>query len=595
MPLDPSSITIQSSVTANVHFDSSNASFQNAIGMYTYDNNGNVTSTQLLFGNESAAGVLGAPAGPAVTLKAGDHVGFFLAPNAASQNEYIPANVAFSLVNTTDGQTANVNSGVPMKLVYQSANGNWQDVYTQYFTSVFTTSAKDNQDGLQHAKVTIDPATGQMHVAFEDTLNNGDQSFGNGSFTLDIGAANAKALAGIVATPPGKGDKDHAADAADKLADAAEAAAKAAAKAAEKAADDKHAADKAAAKAAEKVIDDQHAAAKAAAKAADAAADAKAAAVKAADKAADVQEHLAKVAAVAERHAEHRAEIAAHQAVKAEIRAEHRAAHEAKEAADRIADKQEAAAKAAHAREEAAEHNTVSVIADGRKASDKVVVSLTGVASDDKVSVWSTSADGHHKHHSDAKVLAKFTEDNGDKVRITEQVSKHGEKITISTHEGDKYSKVSFVIDADDANDKFVVNVRDNGHNDTVTIKTDANGKVAGYSVARADGKHDGGHDGGKDDHNGNHGRDDHANGGHHCGNDDTIDFSKFAGKTAPGASGAGSHEDHDHDFRHTTPVQHIEPGAQAHGTPSLHLDLWHDLAQHAATQDQFHAGHMLT
>lgn len=203
-------MTIHQSVTAHVHFDGSGAGYHNTVGMYTYDDTGKITSTQLLFGNVSAGGVAGGPSAFDMALKAGQHIGFFVAPNAAGQSDIagmMKDGGSFHLVNTSDGAPANVNSGQPMQLAFHSSNDQWSNVHTEYWTNLFTTNTNDNVDGFQHAKVTTDPVTGQMHVAFEDLLNGGDQNFHDANFTIDIGTANATMMAH--ATQGGHGAHDY--------------------------------------------------------------------------------------------------------------------------------------------------------------------------------------------------------------------------------------------------------------------------------------------------------------------------------------------------------------------------------------------------
>ncbi len=196
--VDLTKMSIHQDVTAHVKFDGSGAGFHNTVGMYTYDDNGNITSTKLLFGDVSGAGVKGGPAAFDTALKAGQHIGFFVAPNADGVSDVLgmmKQGGSFHLVNVSDGQTANVNSGQPMQLAYEAPNGQWSTVHTQYWTGLFTTNTSDNVDGFQHAKVTVDPKTGVMSVAFEDLMNGGDKNFHDANFTVDIGTANAILMA----------------------------------------------------------------------------------------------------------------------------------------------------------------------------------------------------------------------------------------------------------------------------------------------------------------------------------------------------------------------------------------------------------------
>ena len=132
-------MTITEAVTAKVQFDGSGAGYHNTVGMYTYDNAGNITSTKLLFNDVSAGGVAGGPAAFEMALQAGQHIGFFVAPNAAGQTDIkslAADGVTFHLVNTANGAPANVKSGEPMQIAYETQDHQWGVVHTQYWTDI---------------------------------------------------------------------------------------------------------------------------------------------------------------------------------------------------------------------------------------------------------------------------------------------------------------------------------------------------------------------------------------------------------------------------------------------------------------------------
>jgi serralysin len=196
-PVALDKMKISQDVTAHVHFDSSHAGFHNSVGMYVYDDSGKVVSTKIMFGDVSGMGVKGATDFD-MTLKAGQHIGFFVAPNAAGHSDIagmLAEGGSFHLASAATGQAANVFSGEPMQIAYQSPTGQWSTVHTEYWTDIFATNTNDNRDGFQHAKVSTDPVTGQMHVAFEDLSGGGDQNFGDAVFTVDIGSTNAALMA----------------------------------------------------------------------------------------------------------------------------------------------------------------------------------------------------------------------------------------------------------------------------------------------------------------------------------------------------------------------------------------------------------------
>lgn len=186
-------------VTAHVSFDGSGAGYHNAVGMYTYDNAGNITGVKMIYADVSGNGVAHGSANPDVQINAGDHFGFFVASNAFNQSGnaalLTAAGGSFKLVDAKTGGAANVSSGHEMNLVYVAADGQQTVVKTEYGKSLFTTDTGDNGDGFQHAHVSVDPSTGKLSVKFEDLWGGGDKNFYDANFSVDIGSTSAVQLA----------------------------------------------------------------------------------------------------------------------------------------------------------------------------------------------------------------------------------------------------------------------------------------------------------------------------------------------------------------------------------------------------------------
>jgi serralysin len=195
---DMTKLKVVDDVTAHVTFDGSGAGYHNAVGVYTYDAEGNITGTKLIYADISGAGVQGL-ANVDFGLKAGEHFGFFIAANAQSQagNAALLNNAAttYKLVDATSGAPANVNAGQEFKLVAVAADGSMTDIKTEQGTSIFTTHTSANGDGFRHAQTVVDPLNGTLSVKFEDLWNGGDQNFFDGNFTVNIGTTNAVQLA----------------------------------------------------------------------------------------------------------------------------------------------------------------------------------------------------------------------------------------------------------------------------------------------------------------------------------------------------------------------------------------------------------------
>lgn len=189
--VNPSNIKISESVTAHVSFDGSQAGYKNTVGMYTYDAAGNITSVKVLYTNVSWEGAEVGSGSADIALKAGERVGFFVAPNAYNHNTDILtlADGKFALVDATTGGAANVNAGHEMQLAFVGADGSQTVLHTQFGTSIFTTNTATNGDSYEHAHVQVSSA-GSLSIQFEDLWNGGDQNFGDANFSLDIGEVN---------------------------------------------------------------------------------------------------------------------------------------------------------------------------------------------------------------------------------------------------------------------------------------------------------------------------------------------------------------------------------------------------------------------
>jgi hypothetical protein len=211
----PDSLTIHENITARVHYDGSGATYRNTVGMYVYDDKGNITSTKILFADASYKGLVGGSTDFNLSLKHGDHIGFFIAPNAAVQGDtaaLIKQGGNFHMVYAANGAPANALAGQPMQLAYQAPNGTWSNVHTQFWTELYTTNTSSNADGFQHAKVSTDAKTGQMHVMFEDMQGGGNKDFRDGNFTIDIGSNNVKHLTNPFVSQDSDGHHGHGFD-----------------------------------------------------------------------------------------------------------------------------------------------------------------------------------------------------------------------------------------------------------------------------------------------------------------------------------------------------------------------------------------------
>ena len=227
--LDLTGLEITHDYEGSVTFLSDGAGYKNTLGMYHIADDGSISDVEIIFANASAQGsggdLIAGTSDFAVDLHAGDHIGFFLIPNAYSMsrlNRWLLSNqeTKFEFQNA-DGTVANVNSGQELVLTGVSpTSGKSYQIKGQYGTDSFHTAAREdnefalNGDGLTHAVGFVDAATGKVQFSFEDLKNGGDKDYDDVIFDIDIGKVNAEALTtkpGVVAQVdelPAGGDDD---------------------------------------------------------------------------------------------------------------------------------------------------------------------------------------------------------------------------------------------------------------------------------------------------------------------------------------------------------------------------------------------------
>lgn len=122
--VDASKLKITESVKAHVTWQGESAGYKNALGMYTFDKNGNITGVKMLFANASEVGSGGelvtGQSGIDVDLKGGERVGFFVAANAYDQRGMdkllSDPNAKFMLVDAKTGKPGVVGQGGEFKM-----------------------------------------------------------------------------------------------------------------------------------------------------------------------------------------------------------------------------------------------------------------------------------------------------------------------------------------------------------------------------------------------------------------------------------------------------------------------------------------------
>lgn len=199
---DMTKFTIKEDVKGKITFLDEEAGFKNALGMYTINKDGTLGAVKILFANASKKGSGGdlkpGESSVEIDLKAGQKVGFFVAPNAFAQKNMdkllTDTKGTFKLVDA-NGKPAKVDSTSEVKLVHVSEKGVQTLIKTEYGTSIFHHQANLNGDNFNHVVGDKDVMAGSVKVGFEDLKWGGDKDFDDVVFRFDIGVTNAALLA----------------------------------------------------------------------------------------------------------------------------------------------------------------------------------------------------------------------------------------------------------------------------------------------------------------------------------------------------------------------------------------------------------------
>ncbi|MGB0935406.1 MAG: DUF4114 domain-containing protein, partial [Alphaproteobacteria bacterium] len=203
-------IHLQHEHPVKITFNEEGAGFNNAMGWYTIDENGNIENVQMIWTdtdslNSGDMAFLNLPGqNPGDPLPAGTTIGFFLIPDGADQNNWNNLqDGTFKFVDPDTHQDATIMTDSP-KLIYEP-NGGGSDVtiMSEYGEEGIWHSAARvdddsiglNSDGLQHVFSRVS-ANGSALIGFEDLegVEDSDLDFNDITFFADIGPANAIAV-----------------------------------------------------------------------------------------------------------------------------------------------------------------------------------------------------------------------------------------------------------------------------------------------------------------------------------------------------------------------------------------------------------------
>jgi Ca2+-binding RTX toxin-like protein len=196
----PHGFTIAEDRVAKVTFQGEEAGFQNSFGMYVVNADGTFASVSMLFANASQKGsggeLLAGKSAVDVDLKAGQQIGFFVAPDAFKINGKLMSRTDGTWeLRDSAGKAGRMQSGSDLALWFVPADGSKPIlVKTKYGADLFSSNDRMNTDNIAHIRTRADEKTGLVEIGFEDLLGGGDKDFDDVRVTIDVGVGNVNAF-----------------------------------------------------------------------------------------------------------------------------------------------------------------------------------------------------------------------------------------------------------------------------------------------------------------------------------------------------------------------------------------------------------------
>lgn len=214
--VDLSAFEIASDYEGSVIFQSESAGYRNSLGSYKVSPEGLITEVQFHFPNASLPGSGGNTVSgttSALSMQAGDQLGFFIVANGYSYNnsysqmDFDSGSMEF---RNNDGSIASISSVNPSLWFIAEDGSETRLVYNSYHTAagVDNGNYQLNPDGIAHTVGLADSDAGLITLGFEDLYNGGDRDFDDSVFSVDIGTSNAQVLDPNIASSDSGTDQD---------------------------------------------------------------------------------------------------------------------------------------------------------------------------------------------------------------------------------------------------------------------------------------------------------------------------------------------------------------------------------------------------
>ncbi|UTW45914.1 DUF4114 domain-containing protein [bacterium SCSIO 12696] len=196
-------LTITEDYQGKVIFENETAGYRNSLGSYKVDANGLISDVTMHFPNASLQGsggdLIRGQSESALSLQAGDQLGFFIVANGYGFNQGyngIDFNAGTLVFRNASGDSATIYDSNP-SLWFVGDDGSERQLMIHKYHTAAGVDGSDyslNPDGIPHTVGLLNSDRGELTLGFEDLYNGGDKDFDDSVFTVDLGSANARVL-----------------------------------------------------------------------------------------------------------------------------------------------------------------------------------------------------------------------------------------------------------------------------------------------------------------------------------------------------------------------------------------------------------------
>jgi hypothetical protein len=172
--IDMQNLSIDETYSGSITFEGESAGYRNSLGSYNIDDDGMINDVTIHFPNASLQGsggdLIGGVSSDAISLSAGDQIGFFIISNGYSYNngyndiDFDTGSLEFRNSDGTQATIASENPGL-----WYTNGSETELVKHKYHTTADGSEYLNlNADGIEHTVGLLNTNHGEVTLGFED-------------------------------------------------------------------------------------------------------------------------------------------------------------------------------------------------------------------------------------------------------------------------------------------------------------------------------------------------------------------------------------------------------------------------------------------